>query len=368
VLRYAEMVLHPREFPNRLHVEVATAVAAPGELRAVAVESRLRPATFDPPFRGGPFVDVLLEGRAHAASPTATSATVTARVGDWSWEATVWGRRTATSRDARIRLGDPSPLAAPVPISFATAFGGAESGEPRTSASAWEPAPRDVLLGNVYPRNPFGRGYRRGTQDGTWELPQIEDPRDFTTADRLERVATDDWTSGPLPWCLDEVHTTTFPRCALVPGLGASTRRDDIAEVSRGFLRAPPEGDELGLDTSFLQDAPPWGWLDRLDVGAEVEVRGCLPDGETFAMRLPPAPPFYLTVDGVEGELPLRCTRLTIRPEAREVLVSWTGDVVLPRPFLPGIHARIPIAVRMAGLDAVPYPTPPVMPRPRFTA
>jgi len=364
-MRYVDMHLYPRELPEWLHVEVATAVSATsgGKVRPAAVSPRQRPSALDPIFRGGALVDVLLDACAVPRSYGAPSCQVDVRVGDWSWSALALGQRTARCAGGRFTMSAPAPITAPVRISFGTAYGGGESGEP----CAPRPSMKELTSGRAYPRNPFGRGYRCGTADGAWELPQLEDETDLLTAERLERIAAGDWACAPLPWCLDEVHAVTFPRCTLLPGLGPDVAgQGEVAETTRGYLRERRTDPEPAVDTRFLQDAPPWAWLAGLGAGTDIEVRGCLAMGQPLALAMPGSPAFSATIDGRDVDLDLRPARLVIRPQHDELVVHWCGDVVLPRPFLPGVHKRIPISVRIHGCDSVPYPTPPVAPRPRF--
>jgi hypothetical protein len=133
-----------------------------------------------------------------------------------------------------------------------------------------------------------------------------------------------------------------------------------LPEVRRGFLREPPPAPSgSAIDRRFLQEAPPWGWLEALPDGAEIEVEGCLPAGASFAARLPPQPAADVAIDGAVTALELRPTKLVVRPEADEVVVAWWAVAALPRPFVPGLHAKIPIEVRLGG-ERFSFPTPPV--------
>lgn len=361
-MTHAKLHLYPPQLPVRLRVEIARAVTASGALRPADVPDRARRHPLDPPFPGGPKVDVLLEASAHPASADARDARVDLAIGSFRWTADVLGRRTATRTGDRVTISAPAPIDAPVPIALESAFGGGSSGAP----PGMRQLDRDLDGAHLFPRNPSGLGYRTTKDDGTWDLPLVEDPDDRLTAERLERIADESWLAAPLPWCLDEVFTPTFPRVAMIAGMGPPVAdRSALLEVRRGFLATPPPAsDALTLDPRFLQDAPPWGWLDALRPGDAITLSGCLPRGATFAARVPTTPASEVVIDGRRVDVELRATRLVVRPDAGEILVVWTADVDLPRPFVPGVHRRIPIELRSDGADPFAYPTPAAPSRP----
>ncbi len=351
------MHLYPAVSPRRLRIEVATASSG----QAVSPPVRARPHPLDPPLSGGPLVDVLLEGSAYALAGVSTQR-VALSVGDWRWEALVFGARTASVASRRIAITAPEPIDAPVPIAWETAFGGGLPGAP----PGIRQLDREIDGAHLYPRNPFGLGYRHGEDLLAWELPQIEDPTDPLTPERFARIEEEGWVAAPLPWCLDEVHPATFPRVAMIAGMGPPLDHPTpLPEIARGFLAEPlPPADSMRLDPRFLQDAPPWGWLGSLAAEDEIVLAGCLPRGEVFTARPPARPGCDVVIDGVVSAVDLRPTRLVVRPELRDLLVVWVADVPLPRPFIPGVHRRIPIEVRVEGHEPVAYPTAPVPSRP----
>jgi hypothetical protein len=151
----------------------------------------------------------------------------------------------------------------------------------------------------------------------------------------------------------------------MIAGMGPDLGEDAIVpEQARGLLAAPlPAAEALTIDARFLQAGPCWGWRAEVATGADLRVEGCLPGGLTFATALAELPPVEIAIEGEVAPLALRLERLVLRPEAGEVVVIASADVVLPRPFLPGVHRRIPIEVRPAGGDPIPYPTPGVLGR-----
>ena len=107
-MTHAKLHLYPPQLPVRLRVEIARAVTASGALRPADVPDRARRHPLDPPFPGGPKVDVLLEASAHPASADARDARVDLAIGSFRWTADVLGRRTATRTRQPRRASAPT--------------------------------------------------------------------------------------------------------------------------------------------------------------------------------------------------------------------------------------------------------------------
>src|ERR1035437_3273348 len=93
----------------------------------------------------------------------------------------------------------------------------------------------------LYPRNPVGKGYLvlPDPIEGV-ELPNLEDPADLLTPERLVTRQPELWFRQPLPWCFEWTVGLTFPRC-LYLGLDAWFPAPDgapLGEVQRGYI--PP--------------------------------------------------------------------------------------------------------------------------------
>ncbi len=94
----------------------------------------------------------------------------------------------------------------------------------------------------VYPRNPWGKGYvvRPGPWDDVW-VPNLEEPSDLLSADRLVVGDPTLWYRQPLPWYLGPVPVLTFPRYThLVADTDAwfpGPQDESMPEVRRGYLR-----------------------------------------------------------------------------------------------------------------------------------
>src|SRR5690606_5960313 len=91
----------------------------------------------------------------------------------------------------------------------------------------------------LYPRNPIGKGYLVYPDPPIvgLELPNLEDPSDRLTPQRLFALSPERWHRQPLPWALDWTSPLTYPR-ELYGGLDAWHPCPDLTtlpEVTRGY-------------------------------------------------------------------------------------------------------------------------------------
>jgi hypothetical protein len=207
----------------------------------------------------------------------------------------------------------------------------------------------------VYPRNPVGVGYLIDAGPEAVErlvLPNLEDPEDPLTADRVVLGDPDRWPILPLPQATEWMHYEWFPRVAflgLIPDHDPSV--GPPAEIRRGFA---PEG--------LMDLAPPWQKVDPLACnGASVGLRlPHLGGGEAiglehvhprrarFAFHLPPERPGIWT-DGRGGALtptdPVIHTVL-LEPDEDRLSIVWRGAAPALRPYLPEELESMPLRVQ----------------------
>jgi hypothetical protein len=280
------------------------------------------------PFK--PEVDVFVEGRAHPPHQRARETDVRLRMGSIDVTAVAFGERRIVRRGDRLEIGDPAPLQ-PFGLTAQYAYGG--------------------RVGDVhYPRNPVGRGFVLDEQEAEGALlPQLEDPEDRLTRDRL--VAEGDrWWRMPRPLSFDATLPTSFPRGVLLGLVGMPAVADPAAlgEVRDGDV--PPLSPGLHAPSrAFVHEARRRFRLPRLEAGMEARLDGCLPQGAPWRWRVPTSPVARLFVEGRELQAGAVAQTVRLRPEADEVAVTYAIEHELPRAFVPGLHARIPIAVEVLG-------------------
>lgn len=311
--------------------------------------------------------DVVVRGSAFAPDGKPTRSLVaTARVGRAVKRVAVFGRRLVEWQVGHVRFAEPEPFVS-MPLTRDHAYGGVD---PRVVPERLSTA---LAVGadhpGVYPRNPFGKGYLvHADPVAGAELPNLEDPADLLTPERLVVGDPRRWFEQPLPWCFDEAHPMSFPRCTCLPGVDAwfpAPRDARLAEIRRGLV---PGGHPLSPgarrpEAWFAQEGSYGLVLDDLEPGAPVVLQAMHPERAQIAFSLPVAPAIEVLTDArLERAMP-RMHSVVLRPADLSVDVVWGAHVRLPRGFIPGVHARIPVAAIVDGGAPLAYRAPPVRAR-----
>jgi hypothetical protein len=313
---------------------------------------------------GKPKTDVVVLGHAYA-HPHRNGLNVTVHVGRHRKSISVTGnRRCGLSRTGGIVISD-AEVFERIPATFSYAYGGrdraAESvrGNP-FSALAPYLVGTNVDAGNqspyLYPRNPCGKGYLiEATRDAVeqCELPNLEDPHDLLTPDRLVVGHPDRWIYMPMPQALGWMNWGWFPRAAFA-GLVPEYRLESspIPEVARGLM--PREVlEKTGRNrlpehvARFGNGAPIDLQLPFLVGDEEIELTHLHPTKKHWRFRLPGRPKRICT-DGRNGKLnettPVLQTVL-IEPDENRVTVVWRGSAPALRPYFPEELAKMPLLV-----------------------
>jgi hypothetical protein len=314
--------------------------------------------------------DVVVRGSAYnpGGVPIET-ARVSVSIGDATKQIAVFGHRTVSWRkDGTPQFSSPEPVES-VPLLYQFAYGGFD---------ARVPLPEDALTvfmehvraglaydhPGLYPRNPVGKGYvvLPGPVDDV-ELPNLEDPHDLLTPERLVTGTPENWFRQPLPWCFEWSVGSTFPRFRFIGGEPWFPPPDgpELPEVARGFC--PP-----GL-RSVIEDGPEMlGYLQEASLGmtfpralAEqpVRIEGMNPDKPSIRFTVPPAPRLAFEVEGTRESANARLTNCVIYPKEMRFTVTYAArTAALSRAFIPGVHRQIPIAMLVDGDPPVRYQPP----------
>lgn len=306
--------------------------------------------------------DVVVQGAAHAPDGVPTERVeVSVSVGERTKRAVVFGhRRVEYLADGRVRFGAPEPFVE-MPLDWAHCYGGVDFRvlDPELAKEAevvQALATHDDHPG-LYPRNPFGKGYivEPGALEGV-RLPEIEDPDDLLTPERFLVGDPRQWWRQPLPWCFDWVHPMMFPRYVYFdPEEDAwypAPQDERMPEVRRRFLMPRYRDDRDPSDfanPAFFQEASHGMVFADLVPGTPIVVRGMHPERRevTFTVPEPPHWEWFLE-DEVKRARPA-LHHIVVRPGDEVVHVVWGSQVELPRAYVPGIHKRIPVGVRIDG-------------------
>ena len=334
---------------------VADVVPDPTNQELLAADSDLWPYK--------PQTDVVVLGHAYGEEP---SFRATISVGTHRTSLQICGeRRAGLLSDGRIGFTSPVPLnEGRLALSPTFSYGGhdvaseAELGNPLEPFRGKFATDVDPTLMSMfrYPRNPWGRGYVvRGTKEAVEStlLPQIENPHDLITPERLVADRPARWPVMPLPVSCGWLPYGAFVRLAclrLVPN--GERPEKPLAEIVNGWL--PPDI----LDNTL----PTAGDAFRLSQGAWPALRcGPLVGGETVTLErlhrrfvrltltLPKRP--ELRIDGRQGKLtttkPVLHT-LLIEPDQDRVTLVWRGSERALRPYTDDELKRMPFVARFS--------------------
>jgi hypothetical protein len=190
-----------------------------------------------------------------------------------------------------------------------------------------------------YPRNQRGTGVAvtniREVVDGL-ALPNLEDPTDLLTPDRIVFGATEHWVHQPLPQGLGWFQRTWYPRCSFVGSVPGSI--DPDTEIPEERLGLVPKGQMAlarqfrlpSFDVRFNSGASPGLAMPFLRGGELVQLANLTPEGE-LRFQLPVDTP-RLSLDiglGVQ-ELGVVLHTVCIRLDQMQVDLVWRGAHAYP--------------------------------------
>lgn len=291
-----------------------------------------------------PSTDVLIQGTAHALRGPVRSLDTGVRIGPLRKQVRVIG-------DRRIQLGPAGHLvfsgAEPftrMPLLWDHAYGGrdgdAEKGLRARASNAR--ADRAAGLGAVaYPRNPSGRGFSldvdRERLGGT-PAPNLEDPEDPVTPNRLLAVSPLDWCDRPVAASYGPVDWLSFPRVALWLGIHHDRPKNPLVELRRGVLRpedlrrrplgAAPDARAYNCGSMGLSGV-------RLTGGERASLWNMHPKHEVWEVELPSEKPTLgLSPPGCGVfNLPALLQTVLIEPDEDRVTLTWSGSLEVAAPY-----------------------------------
>ncbi|HVY48255.1 MAG TPA: DUF2169 domain-containing protein [Minicystis sp.] len=338
---------------------------APGELRLIAPEAQLPSAALvgcDDVVKDR--TDVVALGSAFAPGGRPVHETsIRVASGDADKRVAVFGRRRVRWSGSRPLFDAPEPFTEVV-LDNRNAYGGIDLRVPVPPPSTIEEMAR--LLGHypgLYPRNPVGKGYVVVPQPVEAELPQLENPDDLLSPDRLVVGDASRWWQQPMPWNVGFTELAMFPR--LLP-LGASpwfAAPDDarLDEVRRGILPAGYASTGTLPRSVLTQEGSAGLVFDELAAGTPLLCEGMHPEGGVVRWRLPAAPRCRITVEQTVHEVTPRLTLVRLLPAVGRMDLTYAARAPLHRAFIPRVHKHIPIAVAVEGFDPFRYEAPPTL-------
>ncbi|MCY0987545.1 DUF2169 domain-containing protein [Nannocystis sp. ILAH1] len=310
--------------------------------------------------------DVAVRGQAYAPrGRPVTSHRVRVVVGERARAIQVFGDRSVawTGRGA-LRFGAPAPFVT-MPIAWTHAYGG---WDPRTPV---EPPKTIADHGRLqfdhpgmYPRNPFGRGYV--VIDEPCEgivLPNLEDPRQLLKPETLVTGDPRLWYRQPLPACFDFTSAYMFHRLCWLgaeawyhPPPGAP-----LAEVEHGLLPVDYHALSGSVNTApqALQEGAMGLVFPSIAARTPIAVEGMHPEHPRIQFELPAPPKLGWKIEGSFYVGWPQLNNVLIEPDKLRVSLTYVArHAELPRVFVPGIHAKIPVELHIDGEAKVVYDCP----------
>ena len=306
--------------------------------------------------------DVVVRGHVYPEKKTYGHAEV--RVGDVVKSIVAYGdRRASRAHDGRIVFSAPEAFEK-MPLTYDRAYGGrdarAEAKHPwplKALAPHVEPRHLDVAAHSpyLYARNRHGRGYLfEASAEALDELllPNLEDPDDLLTGERLVVPATSAWHTMPLPAGTTWVPPSHFARgvfLGMFPNWEPLPKK--LREIERGLL--PSRVSEISVFAGHplvkrLANGASLGLaVPHVQPGATIALTRLHAKAATVAFAIPEKAP-KISVDGRNGKLlatrPVIHT-IEIEPDQGRVSIVWRGAAPALRPYLPDELAKMPLAV-----------------------
>jgi hypothetical protein len=309
----------------------------PGALERLAADS-----DYFVPFK--PSTDVLVSGMARSLRGPVRCLDTGVRVGPLRKAVRVRGDRCIVIGAAgQLRFSEAEPFES-LPLLWDHAYGGRDLHaedklHPRKSSFARRPAPS---LGAIaYPRNPAGRGFfldmDRERLHGA-RAPNLEDPEDPVTPERLLAKTSSDWSDRPVAACYAPVDWFSFPRVMLWLGVDYAHPARPLVELRRGALRpedliertpgAPPDRRVYTCAPAGLSGA-------RLSGGEPASVWNMHPRHEVWEFQLPrERPRLFVGPPGCSPfEVPAVLQTVLVEPEVDRVTLTWSGTLEVAAPY-----------------------------------
>lgn len=313
-----------------------------------------------------PAADVVIKGRAHAqGGRPVPELSAGVDLAGRSVRLRVSGPRQVRLKQETISFSPPEPFTS-VELTYANAYGGVDRwARPRLDADTILPIqpyvqhPMDEASLALYRRNAAGKGFvvRFTPEMDGMELPQVEDPDDLLTAERLVAAGPNKWHRQPLPAGMDWFDYGWFPRSAYL-GFGVGNRPDlpgpedpTPREIVLGYVPHDTfERDDIrdAVTDRIMNGASPPLIFDELVGDEPITLHNMDPEHPRFHFELPGERPAFtirpLTEEAREAA-PVLATVL-VDKEAALVTMVWTGRVQCKYPHGPQQLEKVEFSVR----------------------
>lgn len=302
--------------------------------------------------------DVLVRGSAYSTARPMTSLTAGISVGAAKKEVRVIGdRHIELGPQGSIAFSNPTPFQK-IALLWDYAFGGRDAyAEAKLSATgnAFQrsrkglaalaggmPNPKEGGYSISYPRNISGRGFfldmdRERLQGAP--LPNLEDPSDPVSPDRIVLQDVLDWMDLPVAACFEPIDAMTFPRTIFMAPHAANAPKRPVHELSSGaILRADLDDQRfpnLAPNPRLFQCAPAGLAVCRLAGNERVSLWNMHPVHALLEFELPgERPRLLLEPPGCEAaELQSHLATVFIEPDRERLTLTWSAKLEVAAPY-----------------------------------
>jgi len=186
----------------------------------------------------------------------------------------------------------------------------------------------------IYPRNTMGTGFAvknvREVVDGL-ELPNLEDPNDLITPERLILGDIYRWNLQPLPQGFGWFQKIWYPRCSFVGSVPGFVNPDDVMKeellglVPKGQIALARQFKLPSFDVRFNNGASVGLVLPFMSGGESVRLTNMTKDGKLEFMLPKDMPGIMLDIGLGENELKPFLHSVCVRLEDMQVDMVWRG-------------------------------------------
>jgi hypothetical protein len=271
--------------------------------------------------------DVVVVGKAHSSTgKPATQLDAAVEIGGIRKVIRVIGDRKCIYRKNRLPgFTDPVPFV-DMEIRYERAYGG------------WDRL-SDPEVPFVYPRNHMGTGVAITNTPETIEglvLPNLEDPDDLLTPDRLVLEVPNRWNGQPIPQGLGWFQKVWYPRCSFVGAIPGYVDPDEVLReetmglVPQNQIALARQFKLPSFDARFNSGASPGLAVPYLKGGEQVKLIRLTPE-EQLAFTLPVDPPrIMLNIGQGANEMEPVLHSVCVYPEEMKLDLVWRGAQQYP--------------------------------------
>jgi hypothetical protein len=266
--------------------------------------------------------DLVVVGKAVAAGGKATpQMDVAVEVAGKTKTIRVIGDRACSFQEGKApRFGEPTPFKE-MEVRYDRAYGG-----------------RDVKsvpnLPFYYPRNHMGRGVvlknTREVVDGL-PLPNLEDPQDLLTPERVVLGEPERWNRQPIPQGFGWFQKTWYPRCSFAgafPGFvppGETMREETLGLVPKNQMDLARQFKLPSFDARFLSGASPGLAFPYFSGNEWIRISGMRAEGEVRLQLAGETPRLALDIGHGAPDLEAVLQTVCVRLDDMEVDLTWRG-------------------------------------------